>query len=149
MADKKQSKQKRKQVTRSPSLVIGTLVALVLVGLAAFMFTQVAGSGSASFINVSVQDLANASELERVVLDVREPWEYEQGHVPGVTLIPLGELETRADELPDDAPIYIICRSGNRSVTASNILLEAGFSDIRNVQGGILAWQQAGLPVEQ
>ena len=67
---------------------------------------------------------------------------------PGVTLIPLGELEARATELPDDVPIYVICRSGNRSLEASNLLLEAGKQDVRNVQGGILAWQQAGFPVE-
>lgn len=150
MAKKKLNKQKSEQKLRGPVLVGGTLVALVIVGMAAFTFVKVSGSAqNASFVNVSVQDLADADEPERVILDVREPWEYEQGHVPGVTLIPLAELETRVDELPDDAPIYVICRSGNRSTTASKILISAGKQDVRNVQGGILAWQQAGLPVEQ
>ena len=95
--------------------------------------------------NVSVQDLANAED--GFLLDVREPWEFAQGHAPGATLIPLGELAGRIDELPDDTPIYVICRSGNRSLTASDILVAAGKQDVRNVQGGILAWQQAQLPV--
>ena len=95
--------------------------------------------------NVSVQDLASAQD--GFLLDVREPWEFEQGHAPDATLIPLGELAGRIDELPDGVPIYVICRSGNRSLTASDILVAAGKQDVRNVRGGILAWQQAQLPV--
>lgn len=145
--DKRAGKQ---QKVKGPILVVGTLLALVLVGLAAFTLVRVIGANdTTSYANVSVQDLANANAPRRVVLDVRELWEYEQGRVPGATLIPLGELGARASELPDNVPIYVICRSGNRSVAASKILLKAGKQDVRNVQGGILAWQQAGLPVER
>ncbi|AWR87955.1 MULTISPECIES: rhodanese-like domain-containing protein [Thermaceae] len=99
--------------------------------------------------DVSVQELRAASEPGRVVLDVREPYEYAEGHVPGSTLLPLGQVAARAGQLPKDAPVYVICRSGNRSVQASRTLAELGFKDVRNVQGGILAWQSAGYPLER
>jgi rhodanese-related sulfurtransferase len=101
-----------------------------------------------TYKNVSVQDLLNATETNRIILDVREPDEYEAGHVSDSLLIPLGELASRSSEIPKDAPLYVICRSGNRSKQASDILIKAGFKDVRNVEGGILAWQAAGLAVE-
>ncbi len=101
-----------------------------------------------TYKNVSVQDLAKANEANRIILDVRELDEYEAGHVADSLLIPVGELASRTSELPKDAPLYVICRSGNRSKQASEILLKAGFKDVRNVEGGILAWQSAGLAVE-
>lgn len=99
--------------------------------------------------DVSVQELWAASEPERIVLDVREPYEYAEGHVPGSTLLPLGQVATQAAQLPKDAPIYVICRSGNRSAQASRTLAELGFKDVRNVKGGILAWRSAGYPLER
>ncbi len=103
---------------------------------------------NATYKNVNVQDLANAKETNRIILDVREVDEYEAGHVAASLLIPLGELASRTPELSKDVPLYVICRSGNRSKQASEILLKAGFKDVRNVEGGILAWQDAGLAIE-
>ena len=117
-------------------------ILVIMVGL-------IAACGPKTYKNVSVQDLANASEANKVVLDVREDWEFAEGHVPGAILIPLGELERRSSELDPNDTLYVICRSGNRSQEASNILLKNGFKDIRNVQGGTLAWVQAGYQVEQ
>lgn len=99
--------------------------------------------------NVSVHDLAGIGEAKHLVLDVREPWEFAEGHVPNAILIPLGQLAARVGELPQDRPLYVICRSGNRSVTASQILVAAGQRDVRNVEGGMIAWQRAGLPVSR
>ncbi|WP_018467904.1 rhodanese-like domain-containing protein [Calidithermus timidus] len=99
--------------------------------------------------DVSVQELQAASEPNRIVLDVREPYEYAEGHVPGAILLPLGQVATQAAQLPKDAPVYVICRSGNRSAQASRTLVELGFKDVRNVQGGILAWQSAGYALER
>lgn len=104
---------------------------------------------ASAYKNVAVSDLHRASEAEYVLLDVRQPDEYAEGHVQGSRLIPLGELEARVSQLPDDKPIYVICRSGNRSRTASQILNKAGKKDVRNVQGGMLAWVAAGYPVER
>ena len=118
--------------------------------LVAFAALLLAGCGpKTDFKNVSVQDLHSASEASRIVLDVREPYEYAEGHLAGSRLLPLAQVASQAAALPKDAPVYVICRSGNRSVTASKTLLELGFKDVRNVEGGILAWQGAGYPVER
>ena len=86
---------------------------------------------------------------ELLILDVRQPDEYQAGHVTGSQLIPLDQLALRLDELPRDRPIVAVCRSGNRSGVATGMLKRAGFADIANLKGGILAWQKQGLPVEQ
>lgn len=83
-----------------------------------------------------------------VVVDVREPFEYADAHVPGARLVPLGQIPHHADELPKDEPVYVICASGNRSLTAAAYLRRAGV-DARSVAGGTSAWQRAGLPVAE
>ena len=89
------------------------------------------------------------SPIPFVMLDVRTPEEYVEGHIPGATLIPVQELENRLSEVPDDKQVYVYCRSGVRSVKASRILAKAGFTHIENVEGGIKAWQAAGFSIEQ
>jgi rhodanese-related sulfurtransferase len=83
------------------------------------------------------------------VLDVREPWEYAQGHLPGAHLVPLSELETRLGEIPRDRPILSVCQMGQRSLTAAGILLQLGYADVVNVEGGTSAWVERGFPVER
>ncbi len=79
-----------------------------------------------------------------VLLDVREPVEWAEGHAPGATHRPLGQLDVAA--LPGDATVYVICRSGNRSAAGTRALRAAGI-DAANVAGGMIAWADAGLPV--
>ena len=81
-----------------------------------------------------------------VVVDVREPVEYLGGHVPGATLVPVGEVASRLRELPRDTPIYLICGSGNRSMTTASFLLRAGY-DAYSVSGGTSAWAREGHPI--
>ena len=97
------------------------------------------------------QDLAaRLQQGENIlVLDVRQPAEYREGHVRGSQLVPLDQLAQRIDDLPRDRPIVAMCRSGNRSGVATGMLKRAGFTDVSNLKGGILAWQQQGLPVER
>jgi len=83
-----------------------------------------------------------------VVVDVREPWEYRQGHVPGAILIPLGQLSSRAGELDPERPVAVICASGNRSQSAAALLGQKGFKTIYNVSGGTGAWMYSGLELE-
>jgi rhodanese-related sulfurtransferase len=75
-----------------------------------------------------------------VLIDVREPWEFEYCRIEGSALIPLGELAARIDEMPVDRPLVIVCHHGNRSGYATAILLEAGFRDVYNLRGGVEAW---------
>ncbi|NNN01813.1 MAG: rhodanese-like domain-containing protein [Acidimicrobiaceae bacterium] len=81
-----------------------------------------------------------------LVLDVREPFEYVGGHVPGARLVPLSTLSTAASELPTGRPIYVICQSGNRSRSAAQELARHG-RDARSVSGGTSGWISAGRPV--
>jgi len=81
------------------------------------------------------------------LLDVREPWEWEERRIPGAVLIPLVELPGRIAELPDDRDLYVHCRVGQRSRRAVNYLRGSGRPRSVNVAGGIEAWEAAGLPV--
>lgn len=74
------------------------------------------------------------------LLDVRQPWEYQEMHIPGATLVPLGELDGRLDELDKNKPVIAYCRSGGRSSAASGILAGQGFNTVFNLDGGISAW---------
>lgn len=82
-----------------------------------------------------------------IILDVRTQEEYDEGHIWGVMLIPVDELEDRLDELTEDNPIIVHCRSGVRSNTAANILIENGFTQVYDMGGGILDWIDKGYPV--
>ena len=84
-----------------------------------------------------------------IVVDVREPWEYRQGHVPGALLIPLGQLSTRLRELDPQTPVAVICASGNRSQSAAALLGQKGFKTVYNVSGGTGAWMRSGLELER
>lgn len=81
-----------------------------------------------------------------VVIDVREPFEYAAGHVPGAALVPLGQLQRHTAGLPRGVPVYVICASGNRSLAAAHDLTRAGV-DAWSVAGGTGAWTRAGHPV--
>lgn len=84
-----------------------------------------------------------------VVFDVREQWEYDEGHIPGVTLIPMGEVPSRLNEIPTDKTVVVTCRSGNRSGQIANFLRDNGYTNVHNMDGGILAWEAAGYEVER
>lgn len=81
------------------------------------------------------------------LLDVRQPEEYEAGHIEGARLIPLGELGQRMGELPSEAEIICVCRSGNRSGYAVQMLSGRGYRTF-NLSGGMIGWSRAGLPVK-
>jgi rhodanese-related sulfurtransferase len=96
---------------------------------------------------IDVDELAERHGAGQVVLDVRNVDEWEEAHVPGVVLIPLGELVERVDEVPAEGQLPVICRSGARSAQAAEYLRAQGI-DAVNVAGGTLAWIDAGFPVE-
>ncbi len=83
-----------------------------------------------------------------LLLDVREPDEYTAGHIPGITLIPMGEIPGRLSELPTDKPIIVTCRTGNRSGQVVEFLRGQGFTNVHNMDGGIVAWIEEGYETE-
>ena len=99
---------------------------------------------------IDVATVASVKDRDDVVvLDVREQWEYDEGHIPGVTLIPMGEVANRLSEIPTDKSVIVTCRSGNRSGQITDFLRQQGFDNVHNMDGGILAWEAAGYEVEQ
>ena len=84
-----------------------------------------------------------------IILDVREDFAYKAGHIPGATLVPLGQIPNRLDEIPTDKTVIAVCRSGNRSNQATNFLRQQGFENVHNMTGGMNAWGQAGYEIEQ
>ncbi|HHX16067.1 MAG TPA: rhodanese-like domain-containing protein [Fibrobacter sp.] len=109
------------------------------------MLKKVAEAPSARFKDVSWSEaIAMHQGDSAIFLDVRTPEEVTRGAVQSALFIPLQELERRLSEIPKDKKILVYCRSGRRSVTASSILIRAGFTDVYNVQGGYSA-APAGL----
>ena len=82
------------------------------------------------------------------ILDVREPWEYDAGHVPGAVLIPQADLALRLDEVPRDREILTVCASGMRSRRAGLFLKKMGYERVANLEGGTNGWITAGHSVE-
>jgi rhodanese-related sulfurtransferase len=95
---------------------------------------------------VSVVQAATMQGGGSFLLDVRQPEEWNESHIGGTTLIPLGELKARVAEVPRDREIVVLCRSGRRSQSGRDILLEAGFERVTSMTGGINAWKAEGRP---
>lgn len=101
---------------------------------------------TAEIAECSIADLKAAWRTDEYILDVREPDEYAEGHVPSAVLIPLGEVGARVEDVPLGRTVYVVCRSGRRSLTGARILADAGRTAV-SVRGGTMAWIAAGLPV--
>ncbi|WP_324779397.1 rhodanese-like domain-containing protein [Thiobacillus sedimenti] len=124
------------------------LVSVAAVSGALLVWSFIGGKLS----GIDEADTLKATRLyndDALVLDVREDKEYAAGHIPRARHIPLGQLGGRLAELDKfkDKPILVTCRSGNRSAHACRILKKAGFANVYNQAGGILAWERANLPV--
>jgi len=89
------------------------------------------------------------SKVPFMLLDVRTPEEYAEGHIAGAKLIPVQVLAEHLNEVPKDKQVYIYCKSGGRSSRASKLLASNGFTNIENIKGGFDAWKAAGYPVER
>jgi phage shock protein E len=134
------------------------LTSLLLIVAIAFM-SACQGGSPAENKQIDVSSLPNTIDVattkalqgraDVVTLDVREQSEYDAGHIPGVKLIPLGQVPARLAEIPKDKTVVLTCRSGNRSGQAADFLRQQGYTKVHNMEGGIVAWQQAGLPIEK
>ncbi|KXK49367.1 MAG: rhodanese domain-containing protein [Chloroflexi bacterium OLB13] len=143
----KQSKT-RKANARLPLLLIAAVGAALIVAAAALF----AGRGApavetgARMLSPSGYRAQFGDNTPHVLLDVRTPAEFAEGHIPGAVNIPVDALQSRLSEVPSDVPVVVYCRSGNRSATASQILDRAGYETVYDL-GGIIAWSAQGLPV--
>ncbi len=81
------------------------------------------------------------------LLDVREPDEWAAGHPPGAHHVPMMEIPARAGEVPTDRDVVVVCRVGGRSAQVVGYLLQRGFENVYNLDGGMYAWAAAGRPV--
>ena len=101
----------------------------------------------------SIQDLAalmdGGGPDAPLVLDVRQHYEWVEGHIPGSVHLMGGDLPDRLAELPRDRPIMTICRTANRSAIAAGVLLQAGFTDVTWVDSGVPSWRRAGFPIDK
>ncbi len=126
--------------------------ALVAVALAAVL-AACSDSGTAT-TGVRVDDAEAVAALletepDRVVIDVRTPEEFAAGHLEGAVLVDFNapDFAARIAEFDPEGDYVIYCRSGNRSAGARDVMTEQGFTDVVDVEGGILAWDRAGLPI--
>lgn len=97
---------------------------------------------------ITIDQVAAAMGGDGAVVDVREPAEYHEGHIPGAVNIPMGQLTSRLAELDRQRPVYVVCASGNRSSAMTEVLTAAGFDAI-NVAGGTSAWIRSRRLVEK
>ena len=93
---------------------------------------------------IPVNELTTLVENGSLVVDVREPDEYESGHIPGAILVPLSTVLTNKSEFESDETVYVVCRSGGRSMQACEILHDVGISNVVNVAGGTMGWISLG-----
>jgi rhodanese-related sulfurtransferase len=130
---------------RNPLVGLGAIVLLFVV---VFLIASLSGGSSGNLpAEISVQEAYQKYQQGVFLLDVRRPDEWDMYHVANTVQIPLDQLSSRLNELPKDQPIMIICHSGNRSRQAQAILAQAGFN-ATSVAGGMIAWNQAGYPLE-
>ena len=109
----------------------------------------------APIVGVEHMDVSTLAERLRadaglVLIDVRTPGEFQQGHVKGAVLIPVSTLKSSTEKIAKDyadREIAVICRSGNRSLSGTVALKRAGITKVFNVRGGMSAWSGQGLPV--
>ena len=107
-------------------------------------FSRLLGEPVPTLTALELQEKLNDTKRP-FLLDVRQPEEFRLGHIAGAKLIPLGELSSRMNEVPQDREIICICASGHRSVPAVHKLMAAGYT-ASSMKNGMIAWHKARLP---
>ncbi len=104
---------------------------------------------SSSVREVSPKDAADGIRGDVQVIDVRSESEFNAYRIEGSRNIPITEFDAAIQTLDKTRPVYLVCDVGLRSTTAAEKLSEAGFPDVRHIEGGLRAWGKAGLPVQE
>ncbi|HAZ09075.1 MAG TPA: rhodanese-like domain-containing protein [Elusimicrobia bacterium] len=126
------------------STLYGAVMGLLMTGSA------LSGGKPELFQRLAVTQAAElAKQTGTLILDVRTPQEYAQGHLPSAVVLPLDELSHRLGELPEDkkTPVLVYCATGRRSQAAGRFLAEKGYMSVKELKGGITAWGAEGRPV--
>jgi rhodanese-related sulfurtransferase len=131
------------------------VVQIGLVVIAVIAIALIAIIGSAQPTSTAFAAEINSTQAHDIYtkgsaffVDVREQSEWDSFHIPNTTLIPLGELPNRLNEVPKDKPIVVVCRSGNRSQEGRDILLKAGYTNVTSMSGGVTDWKAQGFPIQ-
>jgi rhodanese-related sulfurtransferase len=132
---------------KKPAVQFGILGVVALIVILIIAFSNSSSSGLPAEITAE-EAYTMYGQADTYFVDVREPSEWVEYHAPNTTLIPLGELASRVNELPKDKKIVVVCRSGNRSQSGRDILLQAGFENVTSMAGGLKTWQSLGYPIE-
>ncbi|MFD1018722.1 rhodanese-like domain-containing protein [Thalassobacillus hwangdonensis] len=114
-------------------VLIGLLVVLILFGLYRFMKTR-------KILTTLTEDEFRQNYRKAQLIDVREPKEYEGGHILGARNIPLSQMRNRLIEIRKDKPVYLYCQSGTRSTRAAALLNKKGYKDLNHLKGGFKKW---------
>ncbi|MEY3615535.1 MAG: hypothetical protein RLZZ518_536 [Actinomycetota bacterium] len=97
-----------------------------------------------SIREISASELATIIERGGIIIDVREPDEYSEGHAPGAVSIPLATVPDSLEAFRKPSPVYVICQSGGRSMRACEFLHDAGITNVINVAGGTIGFAAMG-----
>ena len=126
------------------------LIAILSLGISACSSAPAAVSADVDTLpaTISIHEAHDLYQEGVFLLDVRTQEEWDDFHAPDTTLIPLDQLASRLNELPQDEPIVVVCRSGNRSQAGRDILLANGYEPATSMEGGLNAWRDAGYPIE-
>lgn len=98
---------------------------------------------------VTPQEARTKQQAGAVIVDVREPYELREGYIPGAVHIPLRSLTQRMKELDPSKEFVMVCRSGNRSITAAQFLKQGGFPQVSSMSGGMNSWTKQRFPVKR
>ncbi len=141
------SKNRKKSYPWLVALLAIVVLVFVIIGVRAGLSSTATGSSGYSNV-ISPQAAKKELATGAILLDVRERNEYTQSHIAGSLWIPLGELTSWLDELPNDSLIIVVCQTGVRAARGREILMAAGYKKVTSLSGGIQAWVAAGYPVE-
>ena len=101
------------------------------------------------FTRIEVNEADEMMKAGAAVIDVREPHEYNAGHVPGAKLIPVNTVYARREELPKDKDLIFVCAVGQRSALACEMAAAAGLTRLFNLEGGTDEWIKSGMPADK
>jgi len=125
------------------------LLVIVAAASGAMLLWSFFGNRVSGITAVNTLEATRLMNDEALILDVREDSEWAVGHIPNARHIRLGQLSEQIAQLEKykDKPVVVYCRSGNRSARACALMKKAGFNNANNLAGGIVAWEQANLPI--